>query len=308
MIELSENYKNNIKSMFPALADAWLERIPSIVEKYSKELELSDIQLKGDLTYNVLLFAKSKKYGDVVLKIEIPFEEMTIRESKALELNNGNGACKCYFKNTPDGVILIERLKPGNSLNEEPSLEKRIEVFSKVSKLFNIEVDKECGLPTYKSIFDRSYDLVFGDDKFEDIRQLVSYAKKEYDLLNESSDGKTYLLHSDLYSDNIIMSPDGYKAIDPHGFIGDSVFDTAIIAQKELDKIGYNSENYDYMFNLLSKYCDYSKDEITRAFFVNYVLNICWDREVNIINEASFNNAYDIYDYMSKQKKLVLHD
>ena len=308
MIELSSEYKNNIVSMFPDIGSSWLERVPGIINKYIEKFNLTDVKVGESLTYNVLLFAKSKEYGDVVLKVEIPFEEMTIRESGALELNNGIGACKCYFKNIKDGVLLIEKLNPGTSLNEEHDLEKRIKVFSEVSNLFSVKVNEDTDLPTYTSIFNRSLEIVANDKKYDDIKDIVSLAKEQYEILLSKKEESNYLLHSDLYSDNIIMSKDGYKAIDPHGFIGPRVLDTAIIAQKELDKIGYTSDNYDYMFDLLSNYCGYEKEDIVRAFFVNYVLNICWDREVNIINDQSLSNAYDIYNYLTKNKKLSLQN
>ena len=304
MFELSNEYKNSIMSMFPDIGHNWLDRIPIIIDKYIKEFKLSDVKINDNLTYNVLLFANSDIFGEIVLKIEIPFEEMTIRESRALELNNGLGACKCYYKNIPDGVIILERLMPGNSLTEIKELENRIKVFATVAKKFNIKVAKDCSLPTYGSILQRSIDLVFNNDKYDTIKDLVETAEKMYKEI-ESKNENDYLLHADLYSDNIIMSNDGYKAIDPHGFVGNKLLDTAIIAQKELDKIGYNYQTINYVLDLLSENCNLDKLEIAKSFYINYVLNICWDREVNIINNQSLENATIIFNYISENTKNI---
>jgi hypothetical protein len=107
MIKISESYKKNIVSMFPSIGEEWLNHIPFIVEKYVRKFNLKNIKVMENLTYNTLLFAESPKYGDIVMKIEIPFKEMTIRESEAHILNNGEGACKCLFKDIDYGVVIL---------------------------------------------------------------------------------------------------------------------------------------------------------------------------------------------------------
>lgn len=302
MIELSEEYKKNIVSMFGDVGSNWLSRIPGIIDKYVNEFGLTDIRLNHGLTYNVVAFANSSKYGEVVLKIEIPFEEMTIRESLALELNNGEGACKCLYKNISDGVLLLERLMPGYSLTTLDSLDERTRIFAYVSKRFNVKVNRECGLPLYSDILARSVNIASTDSRFSDISDLILNADEIYKEI-ESKNDNDYLLHSDLYSDNIIMSNDVFKAIDPHGFVGNKIIDTAIFAQKELDKLGYSKQNINYMLDLLSTYCDYDKIDLANILYVNYVLNICWDKEVNIKNDESIENARLIFDYVDNYSR-----
>ena len=301
MITLEEEYKANIRNMFRDIGEEWLEKIPKLIEKYTQEFHLTNVRINEHLTYNVLLFADSIAYGPIILKIEIPFKEMTIRESKALELNQGEGACKCYYKDIDDGVLMIERLFPGNSLNDIKDLEERVKVFADVSRKFNkiVETDE---LPTYKDILYRSINMAFEQDRFEDIREYASIASKMYEKIDNQNQNQ-YLLHSDLYTDNILLSGNTWKAIDPHGFVGNKIFDTAIFIQKELDKIGYTKENMDLMFLLMEEYCGYSQEELQESFFINYLLNICWDKEVNLDTTKSMERLKRIYEYIREYKE-----
>ena len=303
MINLSDKYKSNINKMFGELGASWIDSIPAKIEKYVKEFKLSNIQVYDSLTYNIILFADSEDYDKVVLKIEIPYKEMTIRESVALELNNGLGSSKCYFKNIDDGVLIIERLIPGTPLNTINDLEERVKIFSDVRERFNIRVNSTNELPTYTDILNRSINMVNEQqERFGDLKSPILKAETLYGEINKMNDN-TYLLHSDLHGDNILLSGGEWKAIDPHGFIGNKVFDNAIFIQKELDRIGYTEENIDRLIELMTKYNNCSKESIAYAFYVNFVLNICWDKEVNLDVSSNLEKSLVISDYIEKDVK-----
>ncbi len=304
MITINDEYKKNINNMFGEIGDKWLDSIPDLVSKYIKKFGLANIRVNEPLTYNIIIFADSIQYGPVILKIEIPFKEMTIRESVALELNNGVGACKCYFKDIEDGVLLIEKLNPGESLNTINDLEERTRIFVDVLNRFSIDVHDNNDLPLYKDILKRSVDMVNNDQsgKFDELKESINIA----DSLYMEIDNKGFnhnLLHSDLSCGNIVKSGNDWKSIDPHGFVGNKVIDTAIFIQKELDKIGYNKENIDSIISLVSEYSLYSKEEIANIFYVNYVLNICWDKEVNLDISNSLVKSKIILDYINSLEK-----
>ena len=45
--------------------------------------------------------------------------------------------------------------------------------------------------------------------------------------------------------------------------------------------------------------------DISIAFYVNYVLNICWDREVNLDTTKSIIRANVIHDYIFENDKTI---
>lgn len=304
MITLPEKYKNNVVSMFGIIGENWIANVPKIIDKYIKKFNLKNIKIPNDFTYNIILFADSKDFGQVVLKAEIPFKEMTLRESVALKLNDGKGACKCYYSNIDDGILIIERLLPGKSLNTINNIDERIKVFSEVASKFNIRVKDSQGLPSYREILNRSINIANNDpQKFKPVKNLLSVANSIYNEIEEKNDSN-YLLHSDLYCDNILTTNDGWKTIDPHGFIGEKILDSAIFIMKELENSNFSSDDICNILTLMGKYYDSDELELCKALFVNYVLNVCWDIEVNLdlkYIEDCVNKAKTILNYLTNQ-------
>ena len=283
-MEVSVNYKNNIEMMFGKIGKEWLETIPEKIEKYINKFNLKNVKILDELTYNVLIFGESIEYGPVVLKIEIPFKELTLRESTALELNKGIGACKCYYSNIDDGVILIERLLPGTTLNSVNSLEDRIRIFDEVSTKFNIQVQQDTGLPTYREILDRSIKIAKEQElKFSPVEEFLEIANYLYEDLHKNNNSN-YLLHSDLFCDNILKTKEGWKAIDPHGFVGEKILDTAIFMQKELEKKDFDEKDIRNLLHIMCTNINLDENDLIKALFINYILNICWNIEVNLDN------------------------
>lgn len=293
MISLSEDYKKSISNMFPGLGEEWLKKIPLIAEKYIKKYNLQNVKVLENLTYNTILFAESTELGKIVMKIEIPFKEMTIRESEALKINNGMGACKCLFSDIDDGVVILERLTPGYTLSTINDIDEKIKIFRTVSNNFNVLIEDECKkLPTYKEILMRSKEIADLDrEKYANVMPLLDEAIDMYSLI-EKNNNCNYLLHSDLYSENIIKSGDAWKAIDPHGFIGPEILDKTIFIQKELGDTNFNMDSFNNLAIKMCNHCNKNYDELLEAFFVNYVLNICWDLEVNL-SEEHINKSID---------------
>lgn len=313
MIKLSEEYKNNIISMFSNIGEEWLKKVPDIINKYINQFELTDVKLLNELTYNVLLFANSEDFGEIVLKVEIPFKELTIRESEALKLDDGKCSCKCYYSNIDDGVLILEKLNPGYSLDAVESLEERIKVFSSVAKKFNQKVCDVNVLPKYSDIFNRSFDMAIQNDfKFALVNSSLVIAKALYQELEDSYESN-YLLHSDMFSSNILKDHNEWKVIDPHGFIGNKLLDSSIFIQKEVEKLGFNENNLEHILELMGKYCAVNKSDLCKALYVNYVLNICWgieiNEDINKINEKIENSKLILKcynNYKSNYRKVKL--
>lgn len=307
-MEVSTNYKKNIEKMFGDIGKEWLQTIPDKIEKYVKIFNLKNIKLLNEFTYNVLIFGESDDFGPVVLKIEIPFKELTLRESNALKLNDGKGACKCYYSNIDDGVILIERLQPGITLNSVNDLEERIKIFNEVSAKFNIQIGEDTGLPSYREILDRSIKLAIEyERKFLPVNELLKIASSVYEDLQLNND-PNYLLHSDLFCDNILKTTDGWKAIDPHGFIGEKILDTAIFMQKELEKKYFNEKAVENLLDIMSKNINLNEKDLMKALFVNYILNICWNIEVNLDNKyisKSVDKAIKLLKMLNNQNLII---
>lgn len=299
MINISNEYKNRVIGMFGQIGENWINNVPNITQKYIEKFNLKNVELISDSTYNILFFANNDEFGEIILKIELPFKELTIRESEALKINNGTGSCKCYYSNVDDGVILLERLLPGISLGTIDDLGKRVEIFLEVLQKFDVKLNNNNELPTYKEILNRSTNIAHEDKRFEPVLNHLGIANNLYKEIEEDNESN-YLLHSDFHKDNILLSNNEWKAIDPHGFIGDKALDIAIFVQNELEKTEYSEQDITNILSIITKYCDVSDKKIIKALYVNYVLNLCWDIEVNFSDEhvnRCLKNSDNILSY-----------
>ena len=72
MLELPEEFRKNIVNRYNKKGIEWLNNLENVVNKYINKFELKNIELIKNLSMNLVIFANSKKYGDVVLKICAP--------------------------------------------------------------------------------------------------------------------------------------------------------------------------------------------------------------------------------------------
>lgn len=112
--------------------ESFNERI-SIVEKYKKQWELSEIEFKSEFSTNSLIFyAVSKRYGKVILKILI--NNGFDKEILTLKLFQGENFCKLYEYSFDDKVYIMERIVPAYTLYESAPRNERIKIAGEIFK------------------------------------------------------------------------------------------------------------------------------------------------------------------------------
>ncbi|MCL4260531.1 MAG: hypothetical protein KJZ52_07885, partial [Anaerolineales bacterium] len=125
-------YISTTVKVFGETGARFLADLPALIDEASARWGLTNIQPVPNLSYNFVAFAESlSPFGrsrstskgrvrgegenKVVLKIGIPRKELT-SEIAALRSFNGEGACKLIDFDEEKGFILLERLKPGETL------------------------------------------------------------------------------------------------------------------------------------------------------------------------------------------------
>lgn len=229
----------------------------------------------------------------MVLKLGPPFfKELMYREVKALNKFNGQYACKCYFSNFEDGVRVLERLIPGQTLNYIKGKEERIKIFSKVAKGLNIKATEDMELPSYREILNRSINQI-NEEKFILLKDLMLEADKLYSEIEKKKLPK-YLLHADLHHNNILITNDGVKAIDPHGFLGEKVLEFARFMENEIQKEAVNPDNIMNTINFMASCFHENKIMLCKVLFIDYTLSTCWDIEMNYSDEHIKNDCHNL--------------
>lgn len=115
---------------------------------------------------------------------------------------------------------------------------------------------------------------------------------------------KKYLLHEDLKHANILKTKERWKAIDPHGVIGEKVIETSQFIGEELKLFGIEEKEMDEIVSLLSKHFEEDEKLILETLYINIILKIIWYKKNKYSNETIFYNikvAEKILEYIEKR-------
>ena len=279
-LPLPKTYQDFIATLLPNEATQWLKSASRILDSAVSEFQLTELSLVDNLTYNIVCYATSNIYGPVVLKICLPNFE-AIQEMQALQLYDGHFACRCYYQNTTDRLLILERILPGTTLNKVPNRHKRIAIFADLATNLLLPINKAVTLPAYYEVYQRALSKVeWTKPAYAAMKENILLAGSYYQLIQQSSSA-LYLLHGDLHHDNILLAADGYRAIDPQGFIGEKVLETARFCENELAKQTIDQANIRQIIDLLAKHFKEEPSAIALAWFVDFVLSTLWDIEDN---------------------------
>lgn len=285
MIELPEEFKQSIVNRYQEKGIKWLNSIDKIIEKYEKKFKLNNMQLIENLSMNIVIVATSSEYGEVVLKIGAPGRS-TISEINYIRSLYSKYFVKCYYSNKKDRVTLLEKVSPGYQLNHLKNQEERITVFCAIlnniitSNVFSSE------FRTYEEIIKEKIDDVYRDrQRYDKIIYMINIVNNLYSEIKNMNLPK-YILHGDLQHKNILKTQYGWKAIDPHGIIGEKFFETTQFIRSELK---YSSlDKIDEIVTLISKYTKEDKKLIYKALYISMFDKIVFfikaKYDINLIN------------------------
>lgn len=289
MLDLPEKFKTNMINRYAKKGKTWLENIDAIVEKYIKKFKLSHIELIENLSINLVFFGKSELYGDVVLKVGAP-GPTSLTEINVMKLYSSEYIPKCYFSSMEDRVMILEKISPGYSLKNLNNLEERIKIFSDISNHLLIPANSTKNFPTFDDLIKERMEYVYQNkSSFSDITQMIDFANEIYARIKEKSLPK-YILHEDLHHKNILKSQNGWKAIDPHGIIGERAFETCQFIRAELENEIFNETKLEKIVILLSQHFKEDKQLILESLYVYLILKVInFTKNKHSIDTISYN-------------------
>mgnify|MGYP001130247129 CR=1 FL=1 len=228
MFSLSGAFRRRIESVWGAEGEAWLERLPALVEVCARRWGVSVRSPVPDLSYNFVAFVVTAEGTEAVLKIGVPNPELTT-EIDALRAYEGGPIVELLEADRELGALLIRRLVPGTSLVEARDDEEGTVTAAHLMCALPVEEPSGHEFPkveTWALAFDRLRARFHGGTGPLPSR-LVSKAERVFRELQTSSPGRM-LLHGDLHHENILADGErGWAAIDPKGVIGDPAYEAA---------------------------------------------------------------------------------
>lgn len=271
MITLLDNFKTKIINRYGEVGNEWLNNIDKVIKKYEKLFNLKNIRLVDNISINLVLFADSSKFGNVVVKIGAPGRTI-ISEIQTIKYYSTDYFPKCYYYSIEDGVIILERIFPGYNLSSLENFEERVKVFIELSNNLLIPIEKVNDSEEFLSfhdIFKNKIEYAYKNkSQFKDILWMIDEANRIYDKIYEMNLPK-YILHNDLHHKNILKAKDGWKAIDPLGIIGERVIELSQFIRSEFDNINLDNE-YEFLeiISLVSKYFMEDKTLILETLYI----------------------------------------
>lgn len=273
MVELSEKLKLQVVNRYGEQGTKWLSNIDQIIEKYTHQFQLKNTKLVDGLGVNVVLFSTSEQYGEVVLKIIAPYPSFNT-EIQLMQQYPQSYIPKCYYFNLKDRIMVQERLMPGYSLDNLDNKTERVKIFSNLANSLLLKNNGEEIFLTYKELFKDTTKYAYDNKEiFSDIIWMIEKATTIYNNI-EAMNLPQYILHGDLQHKNILKSKNKRKAIDPHGMIGEKVFESSIFIRNELEIFDTSLDNFEELILLIEKYLGEDKQLIMQSLYVTIISKI----------------------------------
>ena len=273
MFDLPENYKIKIINRYGETGKEWLENVDAILGKYQKQFCLEDIQLIENIRMNLVAFAKCDLYGDVIIKIGTP-GPTALSEIIIMIYYSSQYVPKTYYSSITDRVQVLERIFPGYCLKNLENREERVKVFCDLSNHLLILANGEQNFQTFEENFKSKINYAYENKAtYSDLLSMIDTATNLYQKIKDLHLPK-YILHNDLHHKNILKAKTSWKAIDPHGIIGEKVFEACNFIRSEIENVSLEKNNINKIVSLISQYYKEDKQLILEALYIYIIEKI----------------------------------
>lgn len=217
-MKLPSTFIETIQGAYGERGCLYLNALPTLVDEAVQRWQLRELQPAGELSYSFIAYARRDDV-QVVLKIAVPDRELT-SQVRSLRLFSGRGTVRLLESDSGRGMLLLERLLPGETLASLSDDAQATRVAAQVMLALRREVPPEQGLLQLADWFGGLARLrrnLGGTGPLDP----ALYARAEacaVDLLAENL--QPALIHGDLHHFNILTSQRGWLAIDPKGIVG----------------------------------------------------------------------------------------
>lgn len=226
---VTEGIKYFLMRLYPEKTDKWLGKVASEYGRLSEKWELKSFIPSQTSRYGLVLFAKSEKYNDVVVKFIPDFVDRFESEIDSYKELSKDYMCPFLDYDTDARALLLKKVSPAKYADFNDNI-LLTEFFDKVDKSIRSvkAVDNsERFLDYFKDLKTKLEDidtLPFCKGQIKDHLETAVHMYEKY-----FSDSPMYLCHGDLHTFNIILGTEGYVGVDPIG----------VIAPRELEYVRF---------------------------------------------------------------------
>ena len=229
--QLNETFVSNIRSIYRDKGKEWSKDLPKILQDLSERWNFRLIAPQENLSYNFVGLVELLSRGQkLMLKVS----------PEAERLNSEVEALKCFYSDVPQvykhdrgNAFLMELLSPAVTLKDLVRDGKDDEatriLAQKIVKLHQNQKPSNYPFKHLRSLAP-SFDILSGLMP----QRMLSKAKSIFlDLTKQQPED--LILHADLHHENILSHGSAWIVIDPHGYIGDPIAETAAMIRNPYD-------------------------------------------------------------------------
>ena len=224
-MKLNVKFISNIQEVYGELGTSWLNNLSSSISLLCEKWNFRFIKVMPNLTYHfVALVENYNSNQNAILKIA-PTNQNIVTEAKWFQYFD-KGIPKIYWVDEEHHAFLKDHLDPGKPLSSliEIDDDNATRIICQVIR--ELQSTKQMiPLPfQHLSTLSSCFSILEGRIDSRLLSQAVSWF---HELTSEST--HAVLLHGDLHHENILSSGETWKVIDPHGYVGDPVFECSVM-------------------------------------------------------------------------------
>jgi streptomycin 6-kinase len=282
-MQLPDEFVRNLEHVLGDRARAWLDGLPALIEACERDYGLT-IGPRFELSYNYVAPATLVDGTEAVLKLS-PHGDEFRHELTATRHYGGHGMARLLEADPDRGIALLERLRPGAMLVDlDATDDAKTEIAADVIKKLLREPPPDHGLPSARDwfvAFAKHREAYGGHGPLP--KALFERGEATYeDLLNSA--GPDALLHGDLHHYNVLSADRApWLAIDPHGLVGDPVFEIGAFFGNPLDiadRPGL-SDILDRRAHIFAERLGFDRHRVVDWAFAYQMLSAAWSAENN---------------------------
>jgi streptomycin 6-kinase len=267
---------DTMRTTWNETADAFLAGLPALIEEFVERWGIRVGPAFEELSYHYVAAAVSRDGEDVVFKAGVPRVDMD-REITAMRVYDGRGIARLLEADAARGVMLLERLVPGEMLTTVGDEERAVSIAADVMRRLWRPGPAGVDLPDVAEWLDAfpKHRARYGAADPMPPGVLDRAERLAADLLGSSTE--RYVLHGDLHHFNILSARrETWLAIDPHGVLGEREYEIgAFLRNPTLQPKGVTLRRFDRFVEELGL----DRERARGWSYVNTVLSAVWTLE-----------------------------
>jgi streptomycin 6-kinase len=311
-VNLPAEFIQTIENTFGEEGKQFIADLPELIEEASARWGLTDVQPVSELSYNFVATASRPSstlrstQDEVALKIGVPRDELPSAIA-ALNLFNGEGACRLIDADEEKGFLLLERLKPGVMLSTLEDDEEATHIAAELmKKIWRSGLDtctapnavrcKCTPLANASGYSTTAAKFIKLSDWFDGLKRLRTMFNGGTGPLDEklvegvessvkdffAENHNPVLMHGDFHHFNILSSERGWLVIDPKGVIGPACYEVGPFLINPWGDL-LNGTNYRRLtkrrIDILHEHLSFERERIREWGLAHAIISAWWGIE-----------------------------